>query len=946
MKIKLGLPILILVLFTGCASFMGQSRSKPPDPSKSLNLDDPLPFDPAITADSLDNGLTYYIRPNNRPENRMELHLAVNAGSVLEDDDQQGLAHFTEHMAFNGTDHFEKQALVDFLESIGMRFGPEINASTGFDQTVYTLELPTDSLEIMENGFLILADWAHRIQFDSTEIEKERGVIIEEWRQGRGADARMLDKQLPVLFKGSKYAQRLPIGERAVLDTFHHESLIRFYETWYRPDLMAVIAVGDFDPQHIEDLVRIYFSDISMPADPEPRKDFPIPDHQETRFAVATDPEATHNSIAVYFKKPLLPEETLSDYRRILKENLYDALMNDRLIERTKEPEPPYLYALAGTGRFVRTKGVYTLSASVQENGISRGLEALLVESERVRRHGFTKTELQRKKKEVLRNMQRAYEERDKVQSRRLASEYARNFLVREPVPGIEFEYAMTQRFLPGVTLDEINAMASETITDSNRVILVDAPEKEGVHVPTEAELLTVFDRVQSMDIAPYVDAVPDDPLVSAPPEPGRIAHTEILDTLGITEWTLSNGVQVIMKPTDFKNDEVRFTAFSPGGHSLTPDSLYIPAITAASLVNESGLGPFTQIELEKKLADKVVRVRPSISALTERVSGSASPQDLETLFQLIYLAFTDPDIDSTAFRSYQNRIKGYIENRSADPNAAFADTIQVTAAQHHFRSRPWSEALLKEMDPYESLIYYKDRFADASDFTFIFVGNFQPDSIASLVKTYLGGLPSTRREETWRDLGITPPDSLIEKTVIRGIEPKSRVQIMFAGPAEWSRLNNFEMESMLDVLRIRLREVVREDLGGTYGVRVSGGLSRVPHEEYALTIAFGCDPDRVDELTETVFAQLDSLVRSGPDSSIVAKVKETQRRQFEVRLKENGFWLDYLYQTAFFKDDPFRLYGYLDRVNALTSETIRETLARYYRKDRYMRFVLMPEEQ
>lgn len=946
MKSIMTWPVVGLTVLFGCAAPLRRSAPEAQKPIEAWTLEESLPFDPSITVGTLDNGLRYYIRPNRRPENRMELHLAVNAGSVLEQDDQQGLAHFTEHMAFNGTENFKKQALVDFLESIGMRFGPEINASTGFDQTIYTLELPTDSLEIIEKAFLILADWAHRIQFDSLEIEKERGVIIEEWRQGRGAEARMLDKQLPILFQDSQYASRLPIGSRAVLDTFHHESLKKFYRTWYRPDLMAVIAVGDFESKHIEDMIHIYFSGISGPINPEPRKDFPIPDHGETRFAIATDPEATHNSIAIYFKKPLKPEVTLGDYRRMILENLYDSMLNDRLIELTKEADPPYLFALAGSGRFVRTKGVYTLSATVKENGISRGLNTLLIEAERVRRFGFAQTELDRKKKEVLRNMQRAYEERDKVMSNRLASEYARNYLIREPVPGIEFEFAMTNRFIPEITLNEVNALSAETITDSNRVILVDAPEKEGVHVPTEEELTAVFNHVRETVITPYIDRILDVPLVENPPEPGRIVHTQTIDTLGVTEWTLSNGVRVVMKPTDFKNDEVRFSSFSPGGLSLIPDSLYIPAVTATSIILESGLGPFTQIELEKQLAGKVVQVRPNISALTEKISGSASPKDLETLFQLIYLTFTEPKADSTAFQSFKSRIKGYIENRSADPDAAFSDTIQVTAAQYHYRSRPWSESLLNEMDLSESLAFYQDRFSDAGDFTFLFVGNFEPDSIASLVETYLGGLPSIHREETWHDLGIVPPDGLVRKTIRKGIEPKSRVTLLFTGPAVWSRQNNYEMESMMDVLNIRLREVIREDLGGTYGVRISGGLSRIPREEYSLSVSFGCDPERIEELTQTVFSQMDSLAQFGPDSSTVAKIKETQRRQYEVQLKENGFWLDYLYQTAFFHDDPLRLFGFFERVNSLSPETVRQTLGLYYHKDRYMQFVLTPEEQ
>ncbi|HDQ45857.1 MAG TPA: insulinase family protein [bacterium] len=939
--------LIILILFVRCAARHPAlpQRSLPENPAGTMALEDVLPVDPEVRTGTLENGLRYLIRKNTHPENRAELRLAVNAGSVLETDAQQGLAHFVEHMAFKGTTHFEKQEIVHYLESIGMRFGPDINAYTGFDETVYLLEVPTDSLDYLEKAFLILSDWAHGITFDPDEIDRERGVIIEEWRIGRGAAARMFDKQLPVLFQDSRYAERLPIGKMEIVERCGPETLREFYDTWYRPDLMAVVAVGDFEVRHIEDLIQIYFSAIPKPGRPADRPDFPVPDHKETRFAIATDPEAMRTRVSVYFKKPLPSEQTVGDYRRMLIENLYDAMFNERLIERLREADPPFLYGLAGSGRFVRSKGVYSISAGVDEGGVLRGLEAILIEAERVKRHGFTPSEFDRTRRDMLRGMEQAVRERDKTQSGRFASEYVRHFLVDEPISGIDFEYGLTLRFMPEIRLDEVNALASETVSDSNRVVLVSAPEKEDVPVPPEEALLGVFERVKEMDILPYEDEVSDAPLVRRLPDPGRIVHESEIESLGITEWRLSNGVRVILKPTTFRNDEILFDAFSPGGTSLAPDSLYVTASMAAQLVRGSGFGPFTETALNKRLAGKVVRASPVIGGLSEGISGSASPRDIRTLFELIYLQFTEPRADSTAFLSLRNRLLGVLRNRSASPEAAFSDTVAITLARGHFRARPWSEALLEEIDLEEARRFYADRFADAGDFTFVFVGNLKPDTLRPLIETYLGGLPSFGRDETWRDHGIVPPEGRIEKILQRGLEPRARVRMVFAGEATYSRQDAYDLDATLDFLRIHLREVLREDLGGTYGVGVSGSLVRLPRERYEVTVSFGCDPVRVDELTETVLATLDSLASAGPSPVSLRKVQEAQRRAYETRLKENRFWLGALYRAYYFGDDPARVLAYPELVDGLSGEAVRNAVRTRFDPENLIRFVLLPAE-
>ena len=942
MKNALRFPFLFcLILFGACAA--PQKAAPPPAPAPAPSPG--LPVDPNVALGTLQNGIRYIIRENQRPENRAELRLVVNAGSILEDEDQQGLAHFVEHMAFNGTRNFPKQDLVDYLESIGMRFGPDLNAYTSFDETVYMLQVPTDSAQVVTQAFRILEDWASGILFEAEEIDKERGVVIEEWRLGQGAGARLRDKQFPILLKGSRYAERLPIGKKAVLDTFRHEAAKRFYREWYRPDLMSVIAVGDFETEWIEGLIKTHFGRIPAVNQPRKRALHPVPGHEETLFAIATDPEATRTNVSIYYKQPVREQDSAEAYRQNIVESLYNRMLNARLRELTKKPDAPFLFAYSNQGRFIRTSEFYLQGAVVREGGILQGLKAVLTEARRVRLHGFTQSELDREKIEALRGMERAYAERDKVRSRRFASEYIRHFLTGEPIPGIAYEYGMYKEMVPGIQLAEVNRRAGEWITGHNRVVLIDGPEKQGVTMPTEAELTGVIARVNETEIEPYEDAASAQPLVETPPTPGEIVAEKQISELGVTEWTLSNGVRVVLKPTDFKNDEVLFSAFSPGGHGLVSDEDYLAAATASSVMQEGGLGTFDAIGLEKKLAGKVVRVSPWIEELREGVRGSASLKDLETMFQLVYLTFTAPRKDPDAFLAYVQRIRGSLENRSASPGAAFGDTIQVTMSQHHHRARVWSEALLDEMNLERSFEIYRDRFADASDFTFFFVGNIDMEGIRGLVKTYLGGLPATRRNETWRDVGIRPPRGVIEKTVHKGLEPKSSNRIVFTGPFEWSRKNRYNLGSAIDVLRIRLREVLREEMGGTYGVGVGLSTSRYPEQRYSIRISFGCAPDSVEQLTRAVFAQIDSLKQFGASDTNIEKVQEADRRAREAALKENGFWRRTLSSSYWLGQDPVNVLKYDDLVNGLTSEIIRDAARKHFDMENYARFVLYPEK-
>ena len=919
--------------------------SSQPSPAATAPLTAAIPVDPQITTGRFANGLRYYVRTNKKPEKRAELRLVVNAGSILEDRDQSGLAHFVEHMAFNGTKNFPKQETVKFLESIGMRFGPSVNAFTSFDETVYQLEVPTDKPEVLDKAFLILEDWAHNVSFDPTEIDKERGVITEEWRLRRGAGARMQDKQFPILLKGSRYAERLPIGDMEVIQSFKHDRLKKFYQDWYRPELMAVVAVGDFDKAAVETLIKTHFESIPKSAATKLRPPYEVPDHPGTLYAIATDKEASGTSVAVYSKMPLRDQTTVGSYRRQIVERLFSGMLSARFSEMAQKPDAPFLGASAGRGQFVRTKEISTLSAGVKEDGIERGLEALFTEAERVVRFGFTATELDRQKRNTMRGLERAMAEKDTQPSSPLADEYTRNFTDQEPIPGIEYEAALHARFLPEITLAEINALAKDWVPDRNRVVLVNAPDKPGLTVPNETKLAGVITAAVRKDLTAYVDAVDNTPLLDAVPTRGTVTKTATKDAFGITEWELSNGVKVVLKPTTYKEDEVLFQAFSPGGTSLASDADYIAAQTAAPVISNGGLGKLNSVDLRKVLTGKVASARPFIGETEEGLRGSASGKDLETMFQLIYLTFTQPRADPAIFNVMTTSAKSSLANQKASPDFAFAEALNAILTQNHPRGRMMSPELVDQMNLDKSMAFYKDRFSDASDFTFVFVGSFNLEAMKPLVEQYLAALPATHRQETWKDTGLTKPSGVIEKRVDKGLEPKSRAQIVFSGPFQYSQEQRVAIRAMAQALEIRLRESLREDLGGTYSVSASAGYSKIPREEYSITISFGCSPDRTEELVKGVFKQIEQLKTEGPTEKQVADVKETFLRDQETNMKQNAYLLTQITSRYQYAEDLTSLFNMADYYNKIDPATIREASRLYLKTDRFVKVTLFPEK-
>ncbi len=945
---------------TATATPVVEASTPTPEPTATpvppvSETDAPLPFDPTVVRGTLGNGLAYYIRHNEEPRGRAQLSLVVKAGSVLEEEQQRGLAHLVEHMAFNGTARFAKQEIVDYLESIGSSLGADLNAQTGYDSTMYWLEIPTDEPDTIETAFQILSDWAYAITFSPEEVELERKVVLEEWRRGQGFRSRWQGSLFPLLFGSSRYADRGPIGLTEIIETAPVEQLKAYYERWYRPNLMAVVAVGDFDAALIEAKVRQHFApppegeasqERAAAADPADRPRFDVPAHDAPRIDVFSDPEAPVTQLTLVRKVAPDTGQDLAAFRRGAAERLAFMMLNARLFERGQVADPPYLGAQGGRGSFVDPIDIATFTVQVEQDGVERGLAAVLEELQRVRLHGFTATELAREKVNLSSSIESVYKQRDQQVSGRLAGSYRNHFLSGTPVLGIEAEWELYQELLPQISLADIADVAVYWTEPANTVLLVLQPE--GADTSSDAELAaalrTQFDGADTLVVEPYTDTFDDVPLMATLPTPGSIVEEERIESIDALRWTLSNGITVIAKQTDFRSDEVVFTAFSPGGHSLVADTDHVSAVYAAALADGSGAGPHDSVTLDKLLAGKRVSVSPYIRELFEGFSGSASPADMESLFQLITLYATAPRFDPTYFSTYEARLRSNAETRAAQPDAVLYDTANTVLGQDHHRVRPLTLELLEELSLERAEAIYADRFADLGDATFVFVGAFDWDTLRSLTETYLASLPTTGRAEQWLDVGIDPPDGIADHVVRSGIEPRSTTILVFAGDAEWSRREALALGVVGEVLGIRLRERVREELGGTYSIGVSADLQLLPDPEYQVAIIFGSDPSRAEELVAEVAVELDWL-REGGEQRYLDTAKELLRTPREEQLRDNGFWLRHI-RAATQRGESFtEINGFDERLDALTLAQVAAAARRYLPGDRYVRVVLLPED-
>jgi zinc protease len=903
-----------------------------------------LPFDGSVRRGKLTNGFTYYIRHNEEPKQRVVLYLVNKVGSVLEDEDQRGLAHFMEHMSFNGTKHYPKNALVDYLQKSGVRFGADLNAYTSFDETVYQLPLPSDQPEIMTNGIQIMRDWAQEATLDAGEIDKERGVVLEEKRLHKGAGERLQEQSLPFLLNKSRYAERVPIGLDTVLNHFGPETIRRFYHDWYRPDLQALVVVGDINVDQMEMAIKLKFGDLKNPVNEKPRTQYTIPLIGKNQFLALTDKEMTGTTAEVLFKHPEGKLVTRADYRKSLVENLFNELLGSRYGELSRRPDAPFLSGSAGISGLMGGLGMFGVSVKAKPGELEKGFKAAWRELERVKQHGFTSTEFERAKTAMLTSYASQVKEKDKVPSENYVKEYMANFLKGEASPGIVYEAEMAKELLGTITLAEVGAILEKELTTTNRDILIEAPEKDKGSLPNEATVLSWMKAVATEKLAPYQDEVSSKPLLTKSPVPGKISKEQYDIKRGITTLTLSNGVKVLLKKTAYKNDEVLFNGFAPGGLSLYPDADYQSA-AAANIVPGFGAGNYNTTELQKYLSNKQLGVRASIGDRMEGIGGTSVNADLETALQLIYAYFTEPRLDAEQFKGLLERSKASLAGRMNDPKSVFSDTVNAVLGNHSMRKTGPSLEKISQIDVDKAYRIYKERFSDASGFTFVFVGSIDTVSIKPLIEQYLGSLPALNKREEAKDLHLGTPEGVITRTVYKGSEPQATVDLFFTGDFDYSFANVLKMDALKETLEIRLLERLREDESGVYSPSTSVSESKYPRERFGLTISFGCAPQNVEKLIASALDELEKIKKEGPAQVNVDKFRVEEERQIETQLKTNAFWMSYITGQLQNKESLDNIDRFGAELDKITPADVKAIANQYITGKNYIRLVLMPEK-
>ncbi len=912
-------------------------------PKLSNNMDDILPINPKIITGKLSNGLVYYIMENKKPEKKAELRLLIKTGSVQEDNDQLGLAHFIEHMCFNGTKNFPKNDLVEFLQKTGVRFGADLNASTGYDKTQYILPINVENKELYEKSFQVLEDWAHNVTFAGEDIDAERGIIISEWRQRSGVQKRLQDKHFQKLLKGSRYLERDVIGDTNIIRNCPHDALRRYYKDWYRPDLMAVVVVGDIDVADVEKRIKEHFGRLQMPANPRKWEEYEVPAGNQAMVSIATDKEMPMSAIQVYFRLENKPKSSYKDYRNILIRNMYDAMFGQRLQELARSKDAPFINGFGGYSDFFGNTDLYILGGILKEGNILGGYEAILTEAYRVQKHGFSETELDRAKKDVITQYEKFYNEKDKTESSSFVREISNYFYEKEFMPGIEIEKAMVDNYLPTITLDEVNALAKEYLKKENAVISLSAPEKLAATLPTEDAFIKLLNEVPNKQIAEYKDDAALKPLFTKVVNPGKITEIKQIPDIDATVITLDNGAKVILKSTNFKNDEILFSAISKGGSALANDKDYLSAELASDIMGLSGIGDFNFNQLQKVLTGKYVSVNSDISDYTESMRGSSTPTDIETLFQLINLEFTSPRMDGDAFANYMDNLKENLKNRNTNPDNAFSDTITVTMSSSHLRTRPLSEAMLKDIDHKKAFEYYRERFANAGDFTFIFVGNVDIENIKPLIVKYIASMPSAGKPDVVKDLGIRLPTGSVNKIFQKGLAPKASVRLIYSGKLSYSEKEAYLLRSLVEILKIRITKDLREEKGGIYSPGVYQVAKRIPNGEYQIHIDFDCAPEDVDKLIDAAKALAENLKAKIEDEEI-DKVKAADKNQLDLNLKTNGYWLNWLTISSLYGDNPSLVLKKAALIDELNAKDIKEAAGRFINSKNIVKVVMYPE--
>lgn len=917
---------LLAVAFVLCAGFQQAVAQQMQFP--------PLPVDKNVRIGQLDNGLTYYIRHNKLPENRAEFYIAQKVGSILEEPQQRGLAHFLEHMAFNGTKNFPGDdkglGVIPWCETVGIKFGTNLNAYTSIDETVYNISnAPIDRTGVLDSCLLILHDWSNYILLKDDEIDKERGVIREEWRSRNSGMLRVYTDLLPTIYQGDKYADCMPIGSIDVINNFPYKDIRDYYHKWYRPDLQGIVIVGDIDVDTVEAKLKAVFADVQKPVNPAERTYYPVTDNKEPIVAIGTDKEVDDPSIEIYFKQDATPDSEKNNVGYLASQymtSMISSMLNARLSELVQSANPPFTRASSYYSDFfvAKTKEAFALSASSKADGIETALKTLLQETERARRFGFTESEYARARANYLQSLESAYNEREKTKHGSYVREYVQNFLNGEPIPGIEAEYAMMNQLAPNIPLQAMNMVMQQLVPDSNQVVIIAGPAKEGLKYPTKEKVINLLKGMKDLDLQAYVDKVSDEPLMKEAPKGGKIISEKEGDIYGSTKLVLSNGVTVYVKKTDFKADEIRMKGTSLGGKSIFPDKDALNFAVMDNVIAVGGLGNFSQVDLTKVLAGKKVSVNAGLGATTENVFGTCSPKDFETMMQLTYLTFTAPRKDAEAFESFKNRMKAQLESAQANPLSSINDSLQKAMYNNHPRVVMMKPEMVDQIDYDRILEMYNDRFKDASDFTFYFVGNIDLETAKPLIAEYLGALPAINRKETFKDTKMSIRKGVYKNEYAKEQQtPTATIVFLYSGKAPYTLKNDILLSFATQVLDMVYTEEVREKEGGTYGVNCFGDLQKYPKEQLLLQIVFQTDPAKKDKLAGIVVDELKKLAAEGPSDVHLQKVKEYMLKKYADNQKENGYWMNNLNDYFYYGMDMTE--GYTDIVNSITAKDIQK---------------------
>lgn len=911
----------------------------------------PLPVDPSVKIGQLANGLKYYIKSNKKPEKKVELRLVINAGSILEDDDQQGLAHMVEHMAFNGTTNFKKNDIISYLQSIGVGFGNDLNAYTSFDETVYMLPIPTDKPGNLEKGFQIIEDWAHNVTFLDDDIDGERNIILEESRLGKGAEDRMFKKVYPILFEGSKYGNRLPIGIESIIKTFKHDAIRRFYRDWYRPNLMAVVVVGDIDIATAEAYVKKHFAGLKNPENERPRTNFDVPAYKANQGIVVTDKEATmYVSMLNYSAEKHHEATNIDEYKASIIQSLFTTILNQRLREVTQQTNPPFLGASVEFGSYARGFESFQASVYAGAGDVSKSVSALVEEIERAKRFGLTQAELDRAKTNLLTRMERMNNEKDKTESADFVEEYIRNFLTNEPIPGIATEYELHKTLLPTITLADVNAIGNSLKNNSNFVTAVTGPiATDGVTLPKDEELVTIVTSAASkQDIKPYEEKEIAKNLLSKEPKAGKIISSTKNIKLGTTTYVLSNGIKVTVKKTDFKNDQILLSARRFGGLNNYGIADKYNANFLTSVISSMGIGAFSPTDLRKALTGKTATINPVFGEYNEGFSGSSSVKDFESMLQLLNLYVTEPRKDTALFKSFIQKSKSQTKFMMANPQVTFIDTFYKAM----YKNNPLAPIAIPKGEYYDkinldrSLAIYKERFGDASGLHFVLVGSLPKDTTEMLIEKYIASLPVSNKKFNFKDNGLRTAKGKININVHKGKEEKALILAVYSGEVPYSESLSLKAEAISEVLNIKIIEELREKIQGIYGGGIYSSVEKYPYNNYNYVAQLPCGPEKADTLVIALNNEINNIKTKGPSVEDLNKVKQQWIEQYKTSIKENRTWLTKIQAITLEGASVDYFLNYEKIVNALTAAQIKATANLLFNGKNVITAVLKPEEK